>query len=222
MRAAVIVAASMVLTAGISQVFKPRPQADAQARAVTPLEQIFPARFGGWQLDPSSMAMIRPAFEKARQFQMYDQVLERTYVDEQGRRVMVSVAYGRQQSVGLQMHRPEVCYKAGGFHISQVREGTLTLMGRTIPVTRLFASMEGRPEPITYWRLLGQDIVKDEQQFKLRQLSMGASGTIADGLLVRLSSIDDNLDAAYRLHASFAQAMVAAMTPEQRARALGW
>lgn len=222
MRAAWVMAIGMALTATFSQVFVPRPQPEAQARASTPLEQLFPARFGAWRLDPAAEGLIRPAFEKARQFQMYDQVLERTYIDDHGRRIMLSVAYGRQQSVGLQMHRPEVCYKAGGFKVADVQEGTLGLLGRPIAVTRLFASMEGRPEPITYWRLLGNEVITDKAGFQLRQLAPGAMGGIPDGMLVRLSSLDNDAQAAYALQAAFAQAMVGVMTPAQRQRVLGW
>lgn len=222
MKVAIWMALGMALTAVFSHVFRPQPQPDAQVRAQTPLEQLFPAQFGGWRLDPTSVALIRPAFEQARRFQMYDQVLERTYMDKSGRRIMLSVAYGRQQSVGLQMHRPEVCYKAGGFHISDVKPGSLTLLSREVPVIRLFASMDGRPEPITYWRLLGHELIADETQFKLRQLSLGVTGTIPDGLLVRISSIDDNLAGAYQLHAAFAQDLAQALTPAQRQRVLGW
>lgn len=222
MKTASLMALFMALTAVFSYAFQPKPQADAQARANTPLEQLFPSAFGGWRLDPAASALIRPAFERARQFQMYDQVLERTYMDDAGHRIMLSVAYGRQQSVGLQMHRPEVCYKAGGFKVSNIEPGTLGLLGRTLPVTRLFASLEGRPEPITYWRLLGNEVVADEASFKLRQLTPGAMGGIPDGLLVRISSLDDDPPRAYKLQTDFAQAMAQALTPAQRQRVLGW
>ena len=123
-----ILAAAMAATAGFSAVFLPRPDPAAQVRAQTPLESLFPERFGNWRLDPAAAALIRPAFEQARQFQMYDQVLERTYLDDQGRQIMLSVAYGRQQSVGLQMHKPEVCYRAGGFHVQDVADGEIVLV----------------------------------------------------------------------------------------------
>jgi len=222
MKTAWMMAIFMALTAAFSYVFLPKPQPQAQDRANTPLEQLFPSEFGPWRLDPAASALIRPAFERARQFQMYDQVLERTYMDVAGRRIMLSVAYGRQQSVGLQMHRPEVCYKAGGFKVTHVEPGGLSLLGRTVPVTRLFASMEGRPEPITYWRLLGNELIADEAQFKLRQLTPGTMGAIPDGLLVRISSLDDDLPRAYKLQEEFAQAMAQTLTPAQRQRVLGW
>jgi EpsI family protein len=132
------------------------------------------------------------------------------------------VAYGRQQSVGLQMHRPEVCYKAGGFKVDAVQDGTLDVQGHAIPVTRLFASMEGRPEPITYWRLLGNEVITDEAGFQLRRWVPGAVGGIPDGMLVRISSLGDDVQAAYQLQAGFAQAMAQAMSPAQRLRVLGW
>jgi EpsI family protein len=222
MKRAWLLAISMALTAAFSAAFMPHPQPLAQERASTPLEQLFPAQFGSWRLDPAASSLIRPAFERARQFQMYDQVLERTYIDDQGHSIMLSVAYGRQQSVGLQMHRPEVCYKAGGFKVQGVAQGQLKLSGRDLAVTRLLASMEGRPEPITYWRLLGDDVVADETQFKLRQLSLGASGAIPDGMLVRVSSIDDDTSAAYKVHEGFVQAMAQNLNGPQRKRVLGW
>ena len=221
MKKAWLLAFLMALTAVLSAVFLPRPQPMAQERAGTPLEQLFPDQFGEWRLDPGAAALIRPAFEQAKRFQMYDQVLERTYLNAAGHRVMLSVAYGRQQSVGLQMHRPEVCYKAGGFNVDDIQTGSLPLPGLSLPVTRLLASMEGRPEPITYWRLLGDEVVADEARFKLRQLSLGAGGAIPDGMLVRVSSIDDDRRAAYKVHEAFVQALAQSLTPAQRTRVLG-
>ncbi len=221
MKKAWLLAFLMALTAAFSAAFLPRPQPMAQERAGTPLEQLFPDQFGEWRLDPGAAALIRPAFEQAKRFQMYDQVLERTYLNAAGHRVMLSVAYGRQQSVGLQMHRPEVCYKAGGFKVDDIQAGSLPLPGLRLPVTRLLASMEGRPEPITYWRLLGDEVVADETRFKLRQLSLGASGALPDGMLVRVSSIDDDRQAAYRVHEAFVRALALSLTPAQRARVLG-
>jgi EpsI family protein len=221
MRKAWVLAVCMGLTAVFSAVFLPRPQPLAQSRANMPLEQLFPARFGAWQLDPSSAPLIRPAFEQAKRFQMYDQVLERTYLNPSGYRIMLSVAYGRQQSVGLQMHRPEVCYKAGGFKVEGLSPASLRVGQGMLPVTRLFASMEGRPEPITYWRMLGDDVVADEVQFKLRQLSLSTSGAIPDGMLVRVSSIDEDKAAAYQAHAAFVQALAQALSPAQSLRVLG-
>jgi EpsI family protein len=216
-----LLAGAMALTAVFSALFTPQPQPLDLARARTPLEQLFPEHFGAWQPDPAAAALVRPAFEQARRFQMYDQVLERTYIDTQGRRVMLSVAYGRQQSVGLQMHLPEVCYKAGGFRVQDVVSDEIDLGTMKLPVTRLFASMDDRPEPITYWRLLGDDVIGNATQFRLRQLSMGMTGVIRDGMLVRVSSIDADVASAHAVQTRFVREMAAAMAPAQRMRVLG-
>lgn len=216
-----LLALSMALTSILSSALVPKMQPVAKERAAVPLEQLFPAQFGPWRLDPAAAALVRPAFEQARQLQTYDQVLERTYMDDAGRRVMLSVAYGRQQSVGLQMHRPEVCYKAGGFKVQGLTHDALELGGRELAVTRLMASMEGRSEPITYWRLLGDDVVADEKHFRLKQLALGAVGTIPDGMLVRVSTIDDDAPSAYKLQEAFVQAMARSLNGAQRKRVLG-
>lgn len=213
-------AALMALTALAGVGLKPRLDPGVQVRAAVPLESLFPLGFGGWALDPSAVAPVRPAFDVARRFQMYDQVLERTYVNAQGQRIMLSVAYGRQQSVGLQMHRPEVCYKAGGFKVEGLHDVTLPVMGRALPITRLLAHMEGRPEPITYWRLLGDELVQGESTFRLQAWSW-SDRALMDGLLVRVSSIDPDHPAAWQTHARFILDLAQAMTPAQRMRVFG-
>ncbi|MGH6649071.1 exosortase-associated protein EpsI, B-type [Aquabacterium sp.] len=216
-----ILAACMVAVAGFSALGKPGTQAAMDTRARVPLEDIFPSQVGDWRLDPAAAVFVRPAVDQARRFQMYDQVLERTYINGQGQRLMLSVAYGRQQSVGLQMHRPEVCYQAGGFQVQDVRPETIQVLGQPFPVTRLQAHMDGRPEPITYWRLLGDGVVTDDSSFKLQQLSLGLRGRVLDGLLVRVSSIDRDTDGAHRRQARFADELARAMSPVQRQRAFG-
>lgn len=237
-RRSVGLAACLVVAALASLWLRPGVSAEAEARAQVPLESLFPkeisvqpdgaahAQGSVWRLDPVASGMVRPAFEAARRFQMYDQVLERTYVHPSGQRVMLSVAYGRQQSVGLQMHRPEVCYRAGGFRVSDVTPGTLTLSdlpeALTLPVVRLIAALPERPEPITYWRLLGDEPVSDERTLKAKQLIAGlAHRGLADGLLVRLSTIDADANTGWHWQEVFARDLAAALSPQQRLRVLG-
>lgn len=240
-----VLSACLILAALASVGMRPGVSPESEARAQVPLESLFPKdiptalqdatgeQLGFWRLEPVASGMVRPAFEAARRFQMYDQVLERTYVHPSGQRVMLSVAYGRQQSVGLQMHRPEVCYRAGGFRVSDVTPGVLELPAVAgpdgvraptlrLPVVRLLAALPARPEPVTYWRLLGEVPVQDERDLKLRQLvaGLGRHG-LADGLLVRVSTIDADAEAGWRWQALFARDLAAALSPQQRLRVLG-
>ena len=221
-RRAFVLLATLLAAAGLANFGRPQASPEANARALVPLESLFPQRVGEWQPDPVAVGFVRPAFEQAKRFQMYDQVLERVYVNPAGERIMLSVAYGRQQSVGLQVHRPEVCYKAGGFEVGAVQAGQIALPGHTLPVTRLVATMPERHEPITYWRLLGEQVVADEVKFKLDQVAAGLRGRgIDDGLLVRVSSLGVDADAAWRLQAAFVQALDQAQNEAQRLRTTG-
>lgn len=214
--------ASLLFAAGLAHVGRPQASPEANARALVPLESLFPAQVGEWRPDPVSVGFVRPAFEQAKRFQMYDQVLERVYVNPNGERIMLSVAYGRQQSVGLQVHRPEVCYKAGGFAVGPVQQGVIDLPGHALPVTRLVASMPERQEPITYWRLLGEQVVRDETSHKFDQIAASLKGRgIDDGLLVRVSSIGVDEDSAWRLQSRFIEALDQVQTDAQRQRTTG-
>lgn len=213
-------ALSMGATAALAVWARPsRTVADARGRE--PLEGLFPVAAGAWRLDPHASGVVRPATEQGRVYGIYDQVLERVYVHADGRRVMLSVAYGAEQSVGLQMHRPEVCYPSGGFKVRDLRHTTMPVAGQPVPVTRLTASMPGRPEPITYWSILGDVAQTDAVAFRWRQITSGLRGQILDGMLVRVSSIDDDDARAFRTHADFADALARAMTPAHRLRVIG-
>ena len=56
---------------------------------------------------------------------IYNQTLTRTYINPRGDRIMLSIAYGRDQSDALQMHKPELCYPAQGFRLLNNQRGTL-------------------------------------------------------------------------------------------------
>ena len=213
-------AAAMGATAALALWARPsRVIADARARQ--PLEGLFPAAADGWRVDPRATGVVRPAAEQGRVYGIYDQVLERVYMHADGRQVMLSVAYGAEQSVGLQMHRPEICYPSGGFKVQGLHRTTMPVAGQPLAVTRLTASMPGRPEPVTYWSVLGDVVQTDAVAFRWRQIRSGLRGQILDGMLVRLSSIDADDSRAFRLHAEFADTLASAMSTEHRQRVIG-
>lgn len=213
-------AAAMGATAALAVWARPS-RAVADARGRQPLEDLFPASAAGWQFDPRASGVVRPATEQGRVYGIYDQVLERVYAHADGRRVMLSVAYGAEQSVGLQMHRPEVCYPSSGFKVRELHQASVPVAGQAVPVTRLTAMLPGRPEPITYWSVLGDVAQTDAMAFRWRQITSGLRGQILDGMLVRVSSIDADDARAFRTHAEFADALARAMSPDHRRRVIG-
>jgi EpsI family protein len=217
-RQALALAAAMAGTAAFAAYVRPR--AIAPDRRLV-LDRLFPTQFGRWETDRVAGAFVRAADRQGQVSRLYDQVLERTFIDPAGQRVMLSVVYGAAQSADLQLHRPEVCYRAGGFRVGDLQQATLTPDGRVLPVTRLLASMPGRPEPITYWMLRGgQHAARSEVPLGTRLRSL-LQRVEADSLLVRVSSIDDDAQRAYRLHAEFVAELLRAIAPADRALVAG-
>jgi EpsI family protein len=218
-RTALGLATGMGAAALLAALGQPRAVDDSGPRL--DLDKLFPQAFGPWRADPAMTAFVRPSAAQAKRFGIYDQVLERSFIGAGGQTVMLSVAYGGEQSAGMQLHRPEVCYQSGGFDVRDTHAALMPLDALRLPVTRLRADMPGRPEPITYWTVLGGVVVADAGSFRLRRLSFAARRQVVDGMLVRVSSIDPDTTRAYALHQAFALDLVRALAPADRAKVVG-
>ena len=78
-----------------------------------------------------------------------------------------------------------------------------------------------RRESVTYWTLLGDSIVQGGTAKKVAELRYGLKGFISDGLLFRVSSIEQDPREGYLLQETFSQDLMQALTPEGRRRVLG-
>lgn len=186
------------------------------------LEALFPAQFGQWRVDTSIPVILPAADVQALLNRIYAATLARTYVNPQGERIMLSVAYGGDQSDGQEAHRPEVCYPAQGFQVSQLQTASIQLdNSKQLPVRRMAAHMGGRYEPVTYWIVVGDQIALSNTEQKLAQLRYGLRGLIPDGMLVRVSSISREKDEAFQQQARFVNELLAVSTAEQRRRIAG-
>ena len=215
------IAVLMVTAAILSVVLKPR---ERMADELPPLKlaHAIPAEFGEWRIDPSIIPVSASPDVQARLDEIYSQTLARTYTNASGQRVMLSIAYGADQSGdGNQVHRPEFCYAAQGFQLTSNIIGNLITQYGTLPVRRLLAVQGNRNEPITYWVTVGDKATLPGLKRKLSQLAYGLSGKVPDGMLVRVSSIDANSDNAYRLQEKFIRDMLLGMRPQERARVAG-
>jgi len=219
-RRAFIVALSMGGAAALAHVGVPTKKIADQWH--TDLTQMFPAEFGAWKID-QSIPLILPAPDvQAKLDAIYNQVLARTYVNTRtGERVMLSVAYGGDQSDGMSVHLPEVCYPAQGFALEDKRGAELELDGRHIPAQRLLTHQGSRYEPVTYWLTLGETVAATRTQRKLAQMRYGLIGEIPDGMLIRVSTIDRDPKHAFAVQDDFLNAMAAAIPAPYRNRILG-
>lgn len=219
-RISIVIGALMVSSAAITKVLTPTVKM-ADGKAKFNLEQMIPASFGDWRVDTSIVPLQVDPDTQARLDRIYNQTLSRTYINSEGRRVMLSMAYGGDQSDSTGLHRPEACYAAQGFEIKRNVPAELRIDRGTLPVRRVMAVSGSRNEPITYWVTVGDKAVHDGLEQKWQRLRVGLSGTVPDGMLVRVSTIDTDLDGAYALQDTFIDAMLDSMPATDRQRLVG-
>ena len=217
---ALILGALMVASSVSAVVFSPSPDAEVQ-RAIIGLETIVPTRFGGWQLDETVVPVLPPPDVEAKVKQIYDETLARTYIDRTGERVMLSIAYGGDQTGRLRVHRPESCYSGQGFLVRKVDERVLTLGDRSVPVKRLHASLGNRHEPITYWIRVGDESVSGWASQRFVQLKYGLTGDVPDGLIFRVSTIGRDTEREFQVQERFLRDLVEELSPQQKSRLVG-
>jgi len=214
---ALILTCAFIGAAVAAPLLKPLP---ADTAAVN-LERMLPTEFAGWRLDTSVVPVAPAPDVQANLDRIYNQILSRTYVNDAGESMMLTVAYGGDQSDALKAHRQENCYTAQGFAIEGLRHGSMSVAGRTIPVTRMRAVRGARSEPVTYWLTMGDRVVLGRLERLRVQLAAGLHGRMPDGMLVRVSSLSDDAGAAFRAQQAFMASALAAMKPADAARLVG-
>jgi EpsI family protein len=216
-----VIGLCMFAAAGMALALKPSTKiADAGPRI--DLETLIPKTFGDWKIDETIVPLIADPQTQAKLDKIYSQTLSRTYVNSRNERIMLSIAYGGDQTDTMAVHKPEVCYPAQGFQILKSPVvSTFSTEGSSIPVKRLVATQGARIEPITYWTTVGDKVAVSGWKWKLQQMKYGLTGQIPDGLLFRISSIQADESAAYQVQDDFSRALLGAMTPEGKARIIG-
>lgn len=185
------------------------------------LEAAIPAVIGDWKIDASMVPILPSPDVQATLGKIYDQTVNRTYVNSAGKRVMLSIAYGGAQTRQLRAHRQEVCYSAQGFQVSRLRRERIELAGASLPVAKMVAKQGSRVEPVLYWFTMGDYAVMSLWDRQKVQFLYSLKNHIPDGFLVRFSSISENEAESFQLQTNFAEAMFAALEPEVASRLLG-
>jgi EpsI family protein len=185
------------------------------------LEKMVPKSFGDWrELPDRNVGVVNPQTQQLLD-KLYSQILTRTYVNSKGYAIMLSLAYGSDQRGELGAHKPEVCYPAQGFTLKKNDAGVLGTPFGEIPVRRLNGHMGPRVEPVTYWFTVGDKAVKSTTEKRIVDLRFALTGRIPDGMLFRISSIDENEARAYQLQDDFVQRLLEAVPVADRKRLSG-
>lgn len=194
----------------------------AEHKTPITLEKQVPEAFGEWRLDRSVIPVVPDPALQAMLDVLYSQTLARTYINATGQRVMLSIAYGSDQSnEATAVHRPEFCYSAQGFRVQNLDTGTLGIEGTAVPVARLVARLGQRNEPITYWVTLDEAATLPGFGRKMQQIRYGLQGQIPDGMLVRVSSISNSNADAFAVQQRFLEQLFVAVPTEVRTRYFG-
>jgi EpsI family protein len=216
----ILASVALLASAVLAQALAPR-ELMARASASLNLQRVVPEQFGVWTLVPDVMPVtpedpegyVEPDQYSAK---IYSQEVGRTYSDGRGNIVMLMVAYGPVQNWRLKAHRPEMCYTAAGFRVSNKSSAAVSYRDGSQPIklTRLIAERESRFEPISYWMRVGNDISNGIVDRQLIRLKYGLQGLIPDGALIRVSTVGLQPEAAYRLQDQFIRDLLGAVAPQ--------
>jgi len=185
------------------------------------LEAMIPKQFGEWGLDETIAPLMVSPDVQAKLDKIYNQTLSRTYVNERGERIMLSIAYGDDQGKTMQVHRPEVCYAAQGFQIGSMSKDIIDASGAKLPVMKLVATQGSRIEPITYWVMIGDSAVRGNLEQGFARLKYGLTGKIPSGILIRVSTISENESQSYLIEEQFVRDMLGAVPVKDRTKLTG-
>lgn len=219
-RRAITLGVAMCATSATSFALRPG-EVDRSLPPPIVLEDAIPKQFGPWTqpanqvvqvADPQTVELIR---------KIYGQVLSRTYVDRHGYGIMLSVAYGADQRGGLTAHKPEICYPAQGFKLEGLEKGSLATPLGTVAVVRLKTSLGARHEPVTYWFTQGNQVVEDQFDRRVAEIKAFFTGQIPDGILFRVSSIDQVPEKAFERQQAFVADLVPLLEAKDLTRLTG-
>ncbi|WP_309612073.1 exosortase-associated protein EpsI, V-type [Sphingomonas sp.] len=183
------------------------------------LDDIIPKHFADWSFVSASGLVTAPEDQLSRL--LYSQLLTRVYSAPNQPSIMMLAAQSASQTGVLQIHRPEVCYPAGGFQLSPVIEHDIPVGPLMLRTNQLTATADGRSEQIVYWTRIGRHlpISWSEQRWAVAQDNM--RGIIPDAVLVRISVSTNDRDEALAVIDGFTRSLIASLSPLARKVLIG-
>ena len=183
------------------------------------LEQLIPNQLGAWKFVSKSGLVVPPQDQLANA--VYSQLLTRVYTSENRLPIMLLVAQSGAEDGVLQIHRPEFCYPAGGFTLSNSRVHLIDMPdGHHIPTRVFTASGVSRTEQLLYWTRIGRDLPTSWAEQRLSVAEANLRGEIPDAVMVRISAVSSDPDAIAQVD-EFARLMIGSLTPKSRPILIG-
>ncbi len=179
-------------------------------------EKLVPKKIGPWAFETSSGVVLPPP--DALSDRLYDNLVTRVYASSKEPPVMFLAAYSNTQDGTLQVHRPEVCYPAGGYRLTNTRPVIIDngLGGKT-PGNVFTAVGPDRTEHVLYWTRIGDEFPLAWTDQRISVIKANLRGAIPDGILVRMSVVMPEVKDALPVLTTFAADMNRAMNARGRA-----
>jgi EpsI family protein len=215
-----VLAGLAALTTGAGLALKPAQSVKKDKATDFDLEKVVPRQFGTWKELPMPVQAVNPQTQEILD-RIYSQTLGRSYVNDSGYMIMLALSYGADQRGTMEAHMPEVCYPAQGFKVHSNQPGQLSTPQGSIAVKRLNTQMASRVEPLTYWFTIGSTNVQSRVDKRIAELRMSLTGQIPDGLLFRVSSIDEDTQRAWRMQEAFVNDLLRSVPAATRVRLAG-
>jgi EpsI family protein len=186
------------------------------------LAEIVPATFKGWvSEDVGDPLAINGAGTLSAK--LYSQLVTRVYTNPAtGAQVMSLFAYGGKQTADLQLHRPEICYPAFGYALSQNQPTDVAIgSGVILPARQMFARQASHAEGVLYWSRVGEYLPVSSRDQRKARLEISLKGIIPDGVLSRFSVASEDPIHAWAEIKDFVPQLLSAIAPDQRSVLIG-
>lgn len=185
-------------------------------------DALIPLQFGDWQALPGGSNVLVNPVQEEHLMRLYSETFARTYIHKPtGRAIMLSIAYGIDQSNDTQLHTPDACYPSQGFRVEQRTEHEVSSRFGGIDAVELVTTKgPERTEPLTYFIRVGDKIARGSRDRNLTRIHMALKGYRVDGMLFRVSEITKR-PTPFGLQDQFINDVLSALSPEGRRRVIG-
>lgn len=212
-RRAFVVGGAMMATAAGAATRIPQPNSPRIPKAK--FEAMVPNVVGGWSFQQASGLVLPP--DDALSDRLYDNLVTRIYTEPGGQVMMLLLAYNNFQNGVLQIHRPEVCYPAGGYTLSNTVASEVPIGARSpLPVNTFSANGSERDEQVLYWTRIGERFPVRWIEQRIAVLQSNLVQINPDGLLARVSMANDDMASSKPLMMKFIADLRTASPPALR------
>jgi len=124
-----------------------------------------------------------------------DETTMREYINPDGDRVELFLAYFKSQTYGSQIHSPKHCLPGGGWRIEDIQPYILKLAdGRTKNINRLVISAERHRSLMLYWYESRSGDIRNEYGLKLDLVKNSLLMRPTDAAIIRVTVDVPNAD----------------------------